>query len=88
MKNLFDVTEKVIVVTGSTGILAGGTARYLQQNGARVVYLGRNQSKVDAAIEEARMISDYCLGVTTDVLDEDGLKSAHEKVMNKINKNL
>jgi NADP-dependent 3-hydroxy acid dehydrogenase YdfG len=83
MKNLFDVTEKVIVVTGSTGILAGGTARYLQQNGARVVYLGRNQSKVDAALEEARKISDHCLGVTTDVLDEDGLKTAHEKVMNE-----
>jgi NAD(P)-dependent dehydrogenase (short-subunit alcohol dehydrogenase family) len=83
MKNLFDVTEKVIVVTGSTGILAGGTARYLQQNGARVVYLGRNQSKVDAVLEEARKISDHCLGVTTDVLDEDGLKTAHEKVMNE-----
>ncbi len=83
MKNLFDVTGKVIVVTGSTGILAGGTAKYLQHQGAKVVYLGRNQSKVDAVLEEAKKISDHCLGVTTDVLDEDGLKTAHEKVMNE-----
>ena len=45
MKNLFDIREKVIVVTGATGVLAGGTAKYLQQQGAKVVYVGRNQKK-------------------------------------------
>ena len=45
MNELFDVKEKVIVVTGATGILAGGAAKYLQKNGATVVYLGRNQER-------------------------------------------
>ena len=31
MNELFDVKEKVIVVTGATGILAGGAAKYLQK---------------------------------------------------------
>tara|TARA_B110000483_G_C18047389_1_gene485094 strand:+ start:85 stop:900 length:816 start_codon:yes stop_codon:yes gene_type:complete len=83
MKNLFDVTGKVIVVTGATGILAGGTAQYLQGQGAKVVYVGRNQEKVDRTIEEAKAISDHCLGVTTDVLDQDGLNAGFEKVMNQ-----
>ena len=83
MKNLFEVTGKVVVVTGATGILAGGTAKYLQEQGAKVVYVGRNQKKVDAVMEEARKISDHCLGVTTDVLDEDGLNAGYEKVINQ-----
>ena len=45
MKDLFDLDGKVIVVTGATGVLAGGTAHYLQENGAKVVYLGRNHEK-------------------------------------------
>jgi len=83
MKNLFEVTGKVVVVTGATGILAGGTAKYLQEQGAKVVYVGRNQKKVDAVMEEVKTISDHCLGVTTDVLDEDGLNAGYEKVINQ-----
>lgn len=83
MKELFNISGKVFVVTGSTGVLAGGTAKYLQQQGAKVAYLGRNQAKVDAVLEEAGKISKYCLGVTTDVLDEDGLNAGYEKVMNE-----
>ena len=83
MKELFNISGKVFVVTGSTGVLAGGTARYLQEQGAKVAYLGRNQTKVDAVLEEARKISEHCLGVTTDVLDEEGLNKGYEKVMNE-----
>ena len=83
MKNLFDVKGKVVVVTGATGILAGGTAKYLQEQGAKVVYMGRNKAKVDATMEQARKISDHCMGVMSDVLDQDGLKVAHEKVINQ-----
>ena len=56
MNELFDVSGKVIVVTGATGILAGGTAQYLQKNGARIVYLGRNQERVNNAVAEAKAI--------------------------------
>ncbi len=83
MKDLFNIRDKVIVVTGATGVLAGGAAKYLQEQGAKVVYLGRNQEKVDYVIAEAKKISDECLGITTDVLDEDGLSSGYEKVINK-----
>ena len=83
MNELFDVSGKVIVVTGATGILAGGAAQYLQKNGAKVVYLGRNQERVDKAITEAEAISPDCMGVTCDVLDEQGLEAGYSKVVDK-----
>jgi len=83
MNELFDVSGKVIVVTGATGILAGGTAQYLQKNGAKIVYLGRNQERVNNAVAEAKAISDECMGLTSDVLDEESLSKGYEGVISK-----
>ena len=83
MNELFDLSGKVIVVTGATGVLAGGTAQYLQKNGATVVYLGRNQQKVDDVLAVAQQISADCMGLTADVLDEEKLSLGYERIMNQ-----
>lgn len=83
MNELFDLSGKVIIVTGATGVLAGGTAQYLQKNGATVVYLGRNQQKVDDVLAVAQQISADCMGLTADVLDEEKLSMAYERIMNQ-----
>jgi NAD(P)-dependent dehydrogenase (short-subunit alcohol dehydrogenase family) len=62
VKNLFDLTDKVIAVTGAAGVLAGGTAKYLQEQGAYVIYLDLRQEAVDKTIVEAKQISDKCCG--------------------------
>jgi NAD(P)-dependent dehydrogenase (short-subunit alcohol dehydrogenase family) len=81
MTNLFDVSGKVVVVTGSTGVLAGGAANYLQGQGAHVIYLGRNPDKVDAVVEKAKKISSACGGYVCDVTDQAGLNAVYEKTM-------
>ena len=81
--NLFNVNGRVIVVTGSTGVLAGGTAMYLQEQGATVVYLGRSADKVDAVLTQARTISDACDGHVCDVLDQAGLEEACAKTVSR-----
>ena len=43
MKNLFDVKNKVVVITGGTGILCGRMAEYMAEHGAKVVVLARNK---------------------------------------------
>ncbi len=83
MNQLFDLSDKVVVVTGATGILAGGSAKYLQKNGAIVVYLGRNKDRVNLATEEAKSISEKFMGLTCDVLDEAALREGFEKVIEK-----
>lgn len=81
MNELFDISGKVIVVTGATGVLAGETAKYLLKQGAQVVFLGRDEKKVEAVLAEVRSISDKCSGYTCDVLDEEGLQAVYEKIM-------
>lgn len=83
MEDLFRIEDKVVVVTGATGILAGGSARYLQSRGASVVYLGRNQERVGKAVSEASSISDKCMGLTCDVLDKRSLELGYQEVMDR-----
>ena len=39
MKNLFDIKDKVIVLTGGCGILGRNIANYLAEQGAKIVVL-------------------------------------------------
>lgn len=41
MKNLFDIKDKVIVLTGGCGILGRNIANYLAEQGAKIVVLDR-----------------------------------------------
>lgn len=83
MNSLFDLTGRVIVVTGATGALAGSAANYLAAQGARVVYLGRSQDKLDAALARCRAGTPDadCLGLVADVLDRPALEQAREAVL-------
>ncbi len=83
MRNLFDIEGRIIAVTGAAGILAGGTARYLQAQGAFVVYLDLFQDKVDATVEEARTISDRCCGFACNVLDQAALDDVRDRILDR-----
>lgn len=84
MQNLFDIQGKVIAVTGAAGVLAGGTANYLQEQGATVIYLDLRQEGVDRALEEAKKISANCYGYACNVLDQAAIDTVYEKIMTDI----
>lgn len=85
MNPLFDLSDRVIIVTGATGVLAGSAADYLASQGARVVYLGRSQDKLDAALAKCRGKTPEaaCLGLCADVLDRAALERARDAVLEK-----
>jgi NAD(P)-dependent dehydrogenase (short-subunit alcohol dehydrogenase family) len=87
---LFDLADRVIVVTGATGALAGSAADYLASRGARVVYLGRTQDKIDASLAKCRAHAAgaqgsgaQVLGLLADVLDRPALERARDTVLQK-----
>jgi NAD(P)-dependent dehydrogenase (short-subunit alcohol dehydrogenase family) len=82
--SLFDISDKVVVITGAAGVLAGGTANYLQKSGAYVVYLDLHQEAVDKTVEAAKKISEKCCGYACNVLDQAALDDVYEKIMSDI----
>ena len=84
MNNLFDIQDKVIAITGAAGVLAGGAAKYLQEQGAYVIYLDLRQERVDEVVAEAKKISDKCCGYACNVLDQEVLDSVYKQIMTDI----
>ena len=84
MKNLFDVTGKVVVITGACGVLGQCIARYLAEQGAHVVILARAHSREKGKALEAEL-SQYteALFLETDVLDEEKLVKNREDILAK-----
>lgn len=80
-RSLFDLNDRVIVVTGATGVLAGSAARYLAAQGARVVFLGRDQAKLDRALADTKGLPGETAGFSCDVLDRAGLERVRDAVV-------
>ncbi len=81
MNQLFDIQGKVVAVTGATGILAGGLAKYLLEQGAKVAILSLFQNEVDEAVAEAKKISEHVIGFACDVTDPEKVQAAHDYVI-------
>lgn len=70
MYKLFDITDKVVVITGGTGVLGRSIAKYLAGEGARVVILGRKAHVGEAIVEEIRQAGGEAMFLQTDVLEK------------------
>ena len=80
---LFDVSGKVIIITGGGGALGGAMAKYLLQQDARIVILSLHESSATQRAEELKAMGGEVLGVAVDVLSEEKLKEARDKIMDK-----
>jgi 2-deoxy-D-gluconate 3-dehydrogenase len=68
---LFDLTDKVVIVTGGNGGIGLGMARGLAGAGARVIVAGRNRDKSLRAVAElAALGAGGALAIEVDVTDE------------------
>lgn len=84
MKSLISVENKIIVISGATGVLGESMTRSLAAAGAHVVVLGRNQSKVDALVDSIKQEGDQASGVVADVTSKEALEAAKDTIENHL----
>ena len=82
-EKLFDVTGKVIVITGGGGALGSTMVKYLLKQGAKIVVISRSTDSVQKIVKEAESMGEGLLGLAVDVLDEGKLKEARATVLEK-----
>lgn len=82
MKNLFDIKDKVIVLTGGCGILGQNIAKYLAENGAKVVILDRNETLGRQLETELNQVSE-ALFLTTDVMNKEILEQNKQDIVKR-----
>ena len=74
MTNLFSVKDKVILLTGGSGVLGSCMARHLAAEGAKVVILDRNEEAGNKLVDDIKAQGHEALFLMTDVLDKDVLE--------------
>lgn len=82
----FSLKNKVIVVTGGTGILGGSFVTAIAQAGGAVVIIGRNTERLALKTKEIEALGADVLGISTDVLDEAALQEAKTKILDRFGK--
>ncbi|MDR2936473.1 MAG: SDR family oxidoreductase [Rikenellaceae bacterium] len=81
MKNLFDVRNKVMVITGATGILGSAMARHFAGQGSKVVILARKAEAAQKLIDEVGATGGEAVFFATNVLDKEQLETAYAQTM-------
>lgn len=69
MANLFSVKDKVVVITGGTGVLGKAIAAHLAGEGAKVVILGRKAEVGNEIVEQIKAKGGETMFLVTNVLD-------------------
>jgi len=85
LNNLFDLSGKVAVVTGGTGIQGPRVARGLAAHGADVAVIDLDQAATDALA--AALVKDYgvhAIGVACDVGDPNAVNAMVERVAGEL----
>jgi Dehydrogenases with different specificities (related to short-chain alcohol dehydrogenases) len=67
MRNLFDIKDRVIVITGGTGVLGSCMVEYLAEQGAKVVVLARNKETGDKLVNGIQAKGQEALFLQSDV---------------------
>jgi 2-deoxy-D-gluconate 3-dehydrogenase len=80
---LFDLRERVAVVTGGNGGIGLGIAEGLAGAGAHVVIAARNSAKSGAAVEKIESLGTHAIAVETDVAQERDWKIVVQRALDR-----
>lgn len=86
MKNLFDIKDNVIVITGGTGVLGREIGKYLAQQEAHVVLLGRKEEVGKEIVAEIQQQGGDAMFLSCDVMSQESCEQVCQTVLDKFGK--
>jgi len=77
----FSLRDRVIVITGATGVLGESMSLAVAEAGAKVVILGRDAARAQARVDAIKAAGGEALAVLADVLDPTQMQAACDQVL-------
>src|SRR6516164_5076907 len=85
MQQLFSLANKVIIITGATGVLGEAFVNAVAGMDAKVVLIGRNEDIGNERADQLRQKNKEAIFVKADVLNKEDLLHANEIILEKFN---
>ena len=79
-RSLFDISGRVAVITGGSGVLGRNISKGMLQAGVKVMILGKRPENLDQRIAELQQFGEVS-GMVCDVLDMECLRDARSKIL-------
>lgn len=86
MKNLFDIKNYVVVITGGTGVLGRCIGKYLALNGAKVILLGRREDIGAAVVADIKKAGGEAEFMKCDVMEQTMVQATCDAIVAKYGK--
>jgi NAD(P)-dependent dehydrogenase (short-subunit alcohol dehydrogenase family) len=83
LNTLFNLENKVAILTGGGGVLAGEMAKGFLNAGVKVVILDINETNLKKKTEELKQISNNILGLKCNVIDEESIQKVQADILNE-----
>lgn len=82
-QSLFSLKNKVVIVTGATGVLGASFSLDIAKAGAKVVVLGRNKERAEQRVSSIKAIGGEAFYILLDVLNEQEVLASRNQIMEK-----
>jgi NADP-dependent 3-hydroxy acid dehydrogenase YdfG len=83
LDNLFNVKDKIAVITGGSGVLGSEIAKGLSEAGAIVIILGTNEEKIKRKLDYIGSNHKHNAGYVCDVLNENMVTEVYKRIIDK-----
>jgi len=78
--NLFNVKNKVVVITGGNGTLGAAYAQTFALHGAKVIVTARNKKTLEETVASVKEVGGECVAITSDVTDPKAMQALVNEV--------
>jgi len=86
MNELFSVKDKVVVITGGTGVLGSCIGKHLALEGAKVVLMGRRKEEGDKLVDEIKAAGGEAMFLVTDVMNPETVQANCDEILARYGK--
>ncbi|MBV9961379.1 MAG: SDR family oxidoreductase [Parafilimonas sp.] len=83
MQQLFDLTNKVIIITGATGVIGEAFVHAVADMNAKVILIGRNEAVGNERANAINQKNKEAIFIKADVLNKEDLLKAKEIILKK-----
>ncbi|WP_209400105.1 SDR family oxidoreductase [Pseudozobellia sp. WGM2] len=78
---MFGIKDKIAIITGASGSLAGSIAKSFAEAGVKLALLSRKESSLTELIEEINAIGGSAKAYEADILDEKSLETVKDQIL-------